>query len=158
MKLKSYINKTNREHAKETILKEIDRDFGALYKSPKKKLLAFVRAKPVLSFILMISIIMINFCFVFYLDSMSAGKDKGIISFKDYIKRTPIIKTDGPIEVTVDNFQKIKEIKDSLSYYSEFKGHLSHNDTVTLKRLLSKYAEIDPTIFKNNLKENNVKN
>ena len=158
MKLKNYISKANREKAKETILNEIDRDFGALYKSPKKRLLDFVKAKPALSFTLMISIIMINFCFVFYLDSTSAGKDKGIISFKDYIKRTPIIKTDGPIEITIDNFEKIKEIKDSLSYYSNFKGQLNHNDTIILKRLLSKYAEIDPTIFKTKIKDTNGKN
>jgi hypothetical protein len=148
MKLKNYIEKVDREKATENLKQEISKDFGSLYRRPREKVLHYVKANPKKSFAFMMVFLLVNFAIVFYFDSKENNPAGVFTNFKDYLTNTPLIKTAGPIGLTYNNYEKITAIKDSLAYYANFKGPLSSADSVILTRLLKKYEEIDPTIFK----------
>ena len=98
----------------------------------------------------MILLLSLNFLLMLYIDTrgITARKDP-FTNFGDYITKTPLYHpTNGRIDPTIGNIMALKEIQDSLAYFSEHEHLKTRDDTVTLKRLLKKYAAIDPSIFK----------
>jgi len=135
---------------KEQMKSEFSQHFGSLYEKPKSRFVGYIRQNPRKSFAAMILLLCMNFCLMLYIDTRNVKLKKDPFSnFGDYITKTPLVSPEkGRIDPSIENIMALREIQDSLKYFST-KEHLkSSADTLTLKRLLRKYAAIDPSIFK----------
>ena len=98
----------------------------------------------------MILLLCLNFVLMLYIDTRNVGTKKDpFTNFGDYFTKTPLVAAQkGGIDASIGNIMALREIQDSLKYFA-VKEHLkTREDTLTLKRLLRKYAAVDPSIFK----------
>lgn len=129
---------------------EFSQHFGALYQKPRLKAIEYIKANPKKSFCAMVLLLCTNFLLMLFIDTRGITKKDPFKSFGDYITKTSLYHpTNGRAEPTISNIMSLREIQDSLVFYADKANLKSRNDTITLKRLLKKYATVDPTIFKN---------
>jgi hypothetical protein len=150
MKPKNYFKQAQTEQSRETLKKEFSEQFGPLYKNKKTRFIAYVKANPKKSFATMMLLLCLNFILMLYLDTKdTVKKNDPFTNFRDYITNTPLVQpTKGQISPTIGNIMTLREIQDSLLYYSDKNNLKTREDTITLKKLLGRYATVDPTIFK----------
>jgi hypothetical protein len=153
MKQKNFIKRLNRSffsRQKEQMKSEFSQHFGALYQKPRSRITNYIKENPKKSFWMMTLLLCSNFLLMLFIDTrgVTAKKDP-FKSIGDYISKTPLYhSTNGRTAPSIRNIMAMREIKDSLVFYSEKANLKTADDTATLKRLLRKYAVIDPTIFK----------
>lgn len=135
---------------KQELKSEFAEHFGSLYNKPKFKIIEYIKANPAKSFATMMLLLCINFILMMFIDTRNIKLKKDpFANFSDYLTKTPLMDSkEGQINPSISNIMALREIQDSIKYYAA-KEHLkTRDDTLTIKRLLRKYAAIDPTIFK----------
>lgn len=129
---------------------EFSQHFGSLYDRPKSRIIGYIRSNPKKSFAAMAFLLCLNFMLMLYIDTRNVGTKKDpFTNLGDYFTKTPLVEpTKGNIYPTIGNIMALREIQDSLKHFAVREHLKTKQDTLILKRLLKKYAAVDPTIFK----------
>lgn len=136
--------------SREQLKEEFAEHFGPLYKNRKSKIIQYIKHNPKKSFLWMLLLLGLNFCLMVFLDTREITTKDPIRNMKEYLSQTSLSKSshESNMVPTFNNIMILREIQDSLKYYSKKENLVTLNDTTLLKGLLRRYASIDPSIFK----------
>lgn len=154
MRQKNFIKEMRKAQAdqrRQELRTEFSKHFGALYRRPKRNFIHFIKANPIKSFISMMLLLGLNFLWMLYWDTSHINKEKvGFANIGEYLKNTHLgTSPQNHMPLSLGNILTLREIQDSLQYYADKKDKLTASDTLILKRLLIRYASVDPSIFNN---------
>lgn len=141
-------------HFKKQIQEEFSNNFGPLYNKRRSKFISYLKQNPKKSFCWMILLLSLNFILMLFLDTHATKSKNPLTNMGDYLTHRPLAPSnEGKIEPSFSNIITLREIQDSIKFFSAKEHLITHTDTVLLTALLRRYATIDPSIFKGKIPE-----